>query len=77
MNNTTVMIDLTADSDYGSYYYENSLPYPFNFNYRNVYNHIIFSKPIEEIKKENRNNYKILKRANMRLKKNKYFNNYH
>lgn len=71
MNNTTTtaIIDITADSDNYNYYPD----------YRNRNNYIdeIIIRSLAEILKYNRMNYKILRKANLRLKKNKYFNNYY
>lgn len=70
MNNTTtfdIIIDITDDTN--SDYYDDDYNTGINFN-MNI-------KSLRELLKQNRLNYKIMRKANLRLKKNKYFNNYY
>ncbi len=71
MNNTTtfdIIIDITDDTN-SDYYYDDDYNTGIKFN-MNI-------KSLRELLKQNRLNYKIMKKANLRLKKNKYFNNYY
>ncbi len=75
MNNTTVMlpiIDITADSDtFMSDYFLNYYFYAKNYYQKNIF------LSNEEILKNDRRNYMILRKANKRFKINKYFNNHY
>ncbi len=71
MNNTTtfdIIIDITDDTN-SDYYHDDDYNTGIHFN-MNI-------KSLRELLKQNRLNYKIMRKANLRLKKNKYFNNYY